>query len=180
MMAEDASRRQFVEGAVVAGAAVTILPGAASAKDQKVQTDKGFVDPRTYGKDFFKTPYVRLPFPTGITAGPAISGIMGLVEGRRREPGSYAPSLGLRFRREHSAPPHAPEAHHVSYTAPRLFGTQIGIFDQRGDCSRKSNEYTGLPAGNENDEMCVVVKYKSVPTNIDAAKAVFASFGNSR
>lgn len=59
MMAEDASRRQFVEGAAVAGAAVTILPGAASAKaDNK---DKGFVDPRTYGKDFFKTPFVQNP-----------------------------------------------------------------------------------------------------------------------
>ena len=57
---------------------------------------------------------------------------------------------------------------------------QIGIFDQRGDCSRTSKEYTGLPAGNENDDMCVVIKYKSVPTNIDAAKAIFTAFGASR
>lgn len=60
------------------------------------------------------------------------------------------------------------------------FPVQIGIFDQRGDCSRNSREYTGLPAGNENDEMCVVVKYKSVPTNIDAAKAIFTAFGTPR
>jgi len=114
MMAEDASRRQFVEGAAVAGAAVTVLPQGASAKAVKGTTEsKGFVDPRTYGKSQFKTPY-------------------------------------------------------------------IGIFDQRGDCSRTSKEYTGLPAGNENDDMCVVVKYKSVPTNIDAAKAIFTAFGTGR
>lgn len=64
MMAEDASRRQFVEGAAVAGAAVTVLPQGASAKAAKVKGDteaKGFVDPRTYGKSLFKTPYVWEP-----------------------------------------------------------------------------------------------------------------------
>jgi hypothetical protein len=62
MMAEDASRRQFVEGAAVAGAAVTVLPQGASAKAVKGDTEaKGFVDPRTYGKSLFKTPYVWSP-----------------------------------------------------------------------------------------------------------------------
>lgn len=72
-------------------------------------------------------------------------------------------------RRNFSRPPSSP-----------IVPVQIGIFDQRGDCSRTSKEYTGLPAGNENDDMCVVVKYKSVPTNIDAAKAIFTAFGTSR
>ena len=60
MVSEDASRRQVLEGAVAAGVAVTVLPGAASAKDSLNAKSKGFVDPTTYGKDFFRTPYVSV------------------------------------------------------------------------------------------------------------------------
>jgi hypothetical protein len=61
-----------------------------------------------------------------------------------------------------------------------MWGSQISIFDERGGCSRKSKEYQGRIAGNQNDDMCVVVKYRAIPADIDAAKAIFEAFGEDR
>mmetsp|Transcript_33924 Transcript_33924/g.66208 ORF Transcript_33924/g.66208 Transcript_33924/m.66208 type:complete len:157 (-) Transcript_33924:181-651(-) len=115
MMAEDSSRRQFVDGAVLAGAGIAIaapnVADAATTKKAKNQNDdEGFVDPRTYGKRFQLAPIVTM-------------------------------------------------------------------FDERKGCSRKSIEYTGLPSGDMNDDMCVVVKLRQIPSDLGAAKLVFDAFG---
>ena len=54
------------------------------------------------------------------------------------------------------------------------------VSDERGGCSRKSTEYEGLPAGNNNDEMCLTVKMRQIPADLGAAKLVFDAFGGKR
>ena len=72
------------------------------------------------------------------------------------------------------------------FVDPRTYGKRfnlapvIVVSDERGGCSRKSTEYEGLPAGNNNDEMCLTVKMRQIPADLGAAKLVFDAFGGKR
>lgn len=60
-----------------------------------------------------------------------------------------------------------------------LSHVQIPIFNKREGCLSKSKEYTDRKAGNQNDDICVIVKYGAMPANVDAVQLIFSAFGNS-